>query len=213
MLKAVIFDWDGTLAKNMKQHYLAFKRVLEKHEGMRISSMDIYLREGGGARDIIKALVPGITDSRLDEYVEEKEQIYRKLSKNIKILPEGKKLVLKLREQKIKRGLVTGSTMKSFSAVIKNEKELFDCIVTSDETRSRKPSPEPYLKCLKKLKVKSEEAVVIENAPLGIESAKRAKMKCIAITSTLPKKYLSKADFIVKSLGEAEKIVFKMMTL
>jgi len=207
MLKAVIFDWDGTLAENMRFHYLAFKEVLKKHENLSIMQRDIYLIEGRGARDIIKILVPKITRTKLAKLVEEKEKIYRELSKDIKILPEGRELILKLRRQKLKTGLVTGSTRRSFLSVVKNDKSLFDCIITSDETRRRKPSPAPYRKCLKILGVKPEEAVVVENAPLGIESAKKAGVKCIAIEATLPKKYLRSADFVVKNLKEAGKVI------
>jgi beta-phosphoglucomutase len=66
-----------------------------------------------------------------------------------------------------------------------------------------KPHPEPYLKAAKALGVKPSECAVIENAPYGVASAKKAGMFCIAITSSLPKEYLKRADVVVDSLAEA----------
>jgi beta-phosphoglucomutase len=70
-----------------------------------------------------------------------------------------------------------------------------------------KPHPEPYIKCAKLLGLKPSECVVIENAPFGIESAKKAGMFCIALTTSLPKAYLRKADIIADNLIDIAGII------
>ena len=72
-----------------------------------------------------------------------------------------------------------------------------------------KPSPEPYLKAAEKLVIIPRECLVVENAPLGIESAKNAGMTCIAVASTLEKQYLEGADKIVDCIIEINAILEK----
>ncbi len=86
---------------------------------------------------------------------------------------------------------------------------MFNVTVTGNEIKKGKPHPEPFLKALRLLKVSSGQALVIENAPFGVEAAKRANLFCIALETSLPKKYLSRADFIFKSFAQLkEKIYF-----
>ena len=70
-----------------------------------------------------------------------------------------------------------------------------------------KPHPEPYLKCAKSIGLKPFQCVVIENAPFGIESAKKAGMFCIALTTSLPKAYLKEADIVADNLSDIAGII------
>ena len=79
----------------------------------------------------------------------------------------------------------------------------FDVIMTVDDVKNAKPNPEIFLKIIKKLKTKRSEALVIEDSIAGIEAAKRAGIKVIALTNSFPKSRLKKADLIVDS---AEKL-------
>ncbi len=85
---------------------------------------------------------------------------------------------------------------------------LFDITVTGDEVKNGKPAPEPFLKALRKLKIEPWEAVVIENAPFGIQSAKKAGLFCIAIETSLPRKFLRKADITMGTFSDVEKYFF-----
>jgi beta-phosphoglucomutase-like phosphatase (HAD superfamily) len=73
------------------------------------------------------------------------------------------------------------------------------CFCDGDEVRHGKPHPEPYLRALKKMRIGSEDAIVIENAPFGIRSAKKAGLACIALETSLCRAYLKSADFIFSS--------------
>ena len=72
-----------------------------------------------------------------------------------------------------------------------------------------KPHPEPYLKAAEALSLKPAQCLVVENAPFGIESAKRAGMFCVAVATSLPKEYLKGADTVVDELSQITGIIEK----
>jgi beta-phosphoglucomutase len=90
---------------------------------------------------------------------------------------------------------------------------LFDYAVTGDHVKRGKPHPDPYLKAAKGLGLRPRECIVVENAPLGIESAKRAGMFCVALTTSLPREYLKRADVVVDSLEDITGIIDKSCRL
>jgi len=78
----------------------------------------------------------------------------------------------------------------------------FDVIVTGDEMVRGKPYPDPYIKALEKLNITKKDCIVVENSPLGIESANKAGIYCIAVTSTLKSEYLQHANLVLKNHNE-----------
>ncbi len=85
--------------------------------------------------------------------------------------------------------------------------KLFDVIVAGNNVKKGKPHPEPYLKAAKLLNLKIDECVVVENAPYGIESAKCAGMYCIAISTSLPREFLTRADVVIDDIGKISSLV------
>ena len=96
---------------------------------------------------------------------------------------------------------------KSYTDCYKN---YFEIIITGSDVKKGKPNPEPYLKAIDKLGCKTDNIIVIENAPLGIKSAKKSKLQTFALTTTLDKKYLAEADKIFSS---HEKLIEHIKTL
>lgn len=104
-----------------------------------------------------------------------------------------------------KLALVTGTSRHEAKKLL--PKELWDCFdvtVCGSDVQNGKPHPEPYLKALTKLKVLPKEALVFENAPFGIRSAKAAGLSCIALETSLPASYLTGADAVFSSFKEIE---------
>jgi beta-phosphoglucomutase len=106
--------------------------------------------------------------------------------------------------------LVTGTSRHEAQKLL--PKDLWDCFdvtVCGCDVQNGKPHPEPYIKALTKLDVKPEEAVVFENAPFGIRSAKAAGLYCLALETSLPASYLTGADAIFHSFKAiASKVKF-----
>jgi beta-phosphoglucomutase-like phosphatase (HAD superfamily) len=76
----------------------------------------------------------------------------------------------------------------------------FEVVITGDAVENAKPHPECYLSAAGILSVPPRQCLAVENSPLGIESAKRARMHCIAVCSTLERKHLGNADFVVDDI-------------
>jgi len=91
-----------------------------------------------------------------------------------------------------------------FSGVFKNA-------VTIDDVENGKPHPEPFIKGAEMLELDPKECIVVENAPLGITSAKRAGCLVITVKTTLTEKYLAEADFICDTFQEVEKKLFSVL--
>jgi HAD superfamily hydrolase (TIGR01509 family) len=98
----------------------------------------------------------------------------------------------------VKLGIVTGASAERLAKTVPDDfLAKFGSIVSGDKVQDPKPSPEPYILASRDLNISPSSCLVVENAPLGIESAKRAGMDCVAVCSTLDKRYLSGADFII----------------
>jgi beta-phosphoglucomutase-like phosphatase (HAD superfamily) len=92
----------------------------------------------------------------------------------------------------------------------KGVKAYFNVVVTVDEVLETKPNPEIFLKCAASLKCHPEACVVLEDSVFGVEAAKKAKMKCIALPTgayAIQELETQKPDLIVDSLREKEKIL------
>ena len=211
MIKAVIFDYDGTLVDNMHFHFESFSKALAGLK--KIEERDIFLLEGGKLFPITSALVSGLnlTEHEIQNIIDRKHEIYEKSVKGLRIRPEALKLIRKLMRLKYRIGLATGSPRSILEMNVTPEDfSLFDHVTTGDETDKPKPDPEPYLKCAAGLGVKPEECIAIDNAPLGVESAKSAGMICIALTSTVGKEDLKRADFVVDAFSDIEEIIRRL---
>ncbi|MHA1285619.1 MAG: HAD family hydrolase, partial [Promethearchaeota archaeon] len=80
-------------------------------------------------------------------------------------------------------------------------KDLFDVIITAADVDKSKPHPDVFLKVSEKLNISPDKCIVIEDAPVGIEAARRAGMRSIALTTTHDYKELIDADLVVKDLS------------
>ena len=108
-----------------------------------------------------------------------------------------------LKNLNLKLAIVTGANKEFAEKILNNYfSNIFDIIITGNDVKNGKPSPEPYLKATKKLNIKANNLIVIENAPLGIQSAKSAGLNVLAIETTLKKENLKLADKIFKNHKE-----------
>ncbi len=182
-IKAIILDIDGVLLDSTKQ-LIKFHKMVAKLLGLRIpEDREFSVLWGRPIEDFLKTLWP---DADINEYRRVAREIFDK--EVIKFPPiKGAKITLdKLKELGLKLGIVTGRRKKY---TIKHMKEagfdlnMFDVVISSEDTKKHKPRPEPILHACKLLKIKPEEAVYVGDSLLDYQSAKRANVKFIAVLS------------------------------
>jgi beta-phosphoglucomutase len=206
---AVLFDLDGVLIDSMRFHVQAWLEVF-KSCGVILDPREILLREGekAGTTALLLAQKYGLnwTQSDLDAKVRAKREIYqRQAPRNMR--PIARQLVEFCRGTGLKTAIVTGSVRANLQAVLSDQElKLFNVIVTAEEVKQGKPDPEPYLRAADLLQIPSHSCLVIENAPLGIRSAKAAGMTCVAIETTLSREDLEEADRVISDLDQLEEL-------
>lgn len=197
-VKAVLFDYDGVIADTMADNCRAWKRAFADF-GATITDKEYYMLEGMSPAAIAKELgtQKGLFEHVIVQIPGKKAQNYR-AHNSFRIYPGIPELLKKLKEQDMKLALVSGASRHRIEEMTSKELlSLFDVVVYAEDVRHPKPNPEPYQKALNLLHIAPDEAVVIENAPLGIQSAKAAGCFCIAVETTLPRDMLTDADKVI----------------
>lgn len=202
MLKAVIFDMDGVLVDSMPYHADAWIIVFGEL-GIHIRRQDIYDIEGSNHEGIIRLVfekagrTPELEDFK--ELARKKREIFSRIKNKVGVF-EGIYECLNFLKKRCLLGVVSGSDKGAVMEFIERFfPDTFDAVVTGNDVKKGKPSPEPYLKVVEMLKVRKDECIVIENAPLGVESAKRAGLYCIAIPTYVEAQRLKGADVVLEN--------------
>jgi len=190
----------------MEKHYQAWRKAFLLHN-IDLKEDEYYPLEGSKLLEIAKKiLIDNDQSPSLASDILKKKEYYYSKSFKVSFYKDVIKIIDYLKDF-YSLGIVTATKTKTFQTTIpKDFMKKFNIIVTGDQTRNGKPSPDPYLLAAKKLNKKFSNCIVVENAPLGVLSAKNAGMFCIAISSTVPKIYLSKADIIINKFNEILKL-------
>ena len=188
-LKSVLFDMDGVLFDSMPYHAEAWHKTMKAH-GLKLSREEAYMHEGRTGAGTINIVCQ--RQLGRDATQEEIESIY--LEKSIEFnkhpqaerMPGAWELLQKIKAEGIIPTVVTGSGQASLLDRLEhNFPGMFrqELMVTAFDVKYGKPNPEPYLMALKKGGLKADEAVVVENAPLGVEAGHKAGIFTIAVNT------------------------------
>lgn len=188
-LKSVLFDMDGVLFDSMPYHAEAWHKTMKAH-WMNLSREEAYMHEGRTGAGTINIVCQ--RQLGRDATQEEIESIY--LEKSIEFnkhpqaerMPGAWELLQKIKAEGIIPTVVTGSGQASLLDRLEhNFPGMFrqELMVTAFDVKYGKPNPEPYLMALEKGGLKPNEAIVIENAPLGVEAGHKAGIFTIAVNT------------------------------
>lgn len=202
-LEAVIWDMDGVIADTGRYHFQAWQDVFWKR-GIEFT-IDEFNNHFGQRNDTIiqYAFKGNISPEELDKVAQKKEANYReRVTANVKALPGAVRLIKSLRQCGIKMAIASSAPPENIRLILGKLRieKYFNAIVWGREVTEGKPSPQAFLLAAKKLNVVPESCVVIEDAMAGVAAAKRAGMKCVAVTNTSPGEKLSEADIVIDSL-------------
>ncbi|MDE6811116.1 MAG: HAD-IA family hydrolase [Muribaculaceae bacterium] len=211
-IKAALIDMDGVLYDSMKYHTLAWYKTISGL-GISCSRDEFYLYEGMTGPETINLVYrrqygKDCDEEQIKRIYTHKSNLFRELGKREK-MPGADILLEKLKTAGVRCILVTGSSQTSLlDSIILDYPGFFNIgeRVTGLDVMKGKPDPEPYLRGLELAGVNPDEAIVIENAPLGIRSGKAAGIFTVAITTgPIPRSAFEKegADIIFSSMKEA----------
>ena len=208
--KAVLFDMDGVLYDSMPNHAVAWQESMAKF-GLSMSAEDAYATEGQRGIDTIRQMVKqqqgrDISEQEAQTMYDEKSNIFH-LMPEAPMMPGAHELMAQIQGMGMTICVVTGSGQKPLIKRLKRDYGDFldeKHIVTAYDVTRGKPHPEPYLKGLEKCGgLNPWEAVVVENAPLGVEAAVNARIFTICVnTGHLPVELFEerRADLIFESM-------------
>lgn len=188
-LKAVLFDMDGVLFDSMPYHSEAWHTVMKSH-GLTLSREEAYMHEGRTGASTINIVFQRELGREATQ--EEIESIYQEKSVLFNSYPEAKRmpgaweLLQKVKKDGLIPMVVTGSGQLSLLERLEhNYPGMFrkELMVTAFDVKYGKPNPEPYLMALKKGGLEADEAIVVENAPLGVEAGHNAGIFTIAVNT------------------------------
>lgn len=204
--RGVIFDMDGVLVDSGWAHRQAWFDLAHQ-EGLEMSD-EFFTSTFGMQNDtILPMLRSDISRTDLDRLSDWKEQRYRDLVESVPKAAEGVLPLLADLKANGFRLAIGSSAPKANLDVFWVPLRLGDFIevsVTKEEVIEGKPAPETFLKAAAKLSVAPDRCVVVEDAVHGVQAAKAAGMRVVAVTTTRNREELSLADRIVDSLAELD---------
>jgi beta-phosphoglucomutase len=215
MLRAVIFDFDGVITDSEILHLRAFNQSLVPY-GVEISTKDYYTNYLGFSDfDCYKALIDNdrlkIDKQQIEGIIKKKSKIFEELTRTEGRTIDGVHEFLQmLEDNNIPMSICSGSLLTEIEVMLEGSglRRYFAEIVSAEQVKKGKPSPEGFLLSLKKLNQKShspiaaKECIVIEDSYWGLQAARDAGMHTIAITNSYDAEQLSLAEKIVSHLNE-----------
>ncbi len=201
MLKSIIFDMDGVLVDSMTYHAEAWIQV-SSELGVNVTPADIYEIEGANHRVGLQWLFEkaggNIGTEMYDGIMQRKAEIFASIAD---VRPyDGMVDCLASLRKNYKLAVVTGSEKATVESIMYSFfPDIFDVVVSGEDVHFGKPYPEPYLKAVEMLGIEKNECFVVENAPMGVEAAKKAGLYCVGVPTYVSTDKLSEADVVLEN--------------
>ncbi len=208
--KGIIFDMDGVLVDAMPFHCKAIQTAARQEVNIDVAQRDVYLLEGMPGEDMVRELLrhkrytgkieelsdddSGKLESIAHRIHERKKKVFQQINASAPI-NGARELVYSMG---CKKALVSGAAKQEVDSIINKYfgKDIFDVVVSGEDLEEGKPSPDPFRTALTKMGLTESEAIVVENAPLGVKAANNAKIRCIVTLNNTPLKLSDFEDLI-----------------
>ena len=213
-LQAVFFDFDGVIADSEPLHLRAYQAVLQA-DGIDLNKSDYYARYLGYddvglfealARDRGIALTP----EKIDEWVAAKSRIVEEMLSSGSVLFPGSAACVKALAERVPLAVASGALAPEIEIVLEHAglRDYFAAIASASDGVRGKPAPDLYLLAMAKLRERLTHAfdpaacIAIEDSQWGLQAARSAGLRCIAVTHTYPAADLAMADLVVDKLSD-----------
>ncbi|PYR93222.1 MAG: HAD family phosphatase [Acidobacteria bacterium] len=208
-VQAIVFDFDGVLADSEPLHLRSYQEIFEPH-GVKLDTKtycDRYLGfdDEGAFRQIIDDNGLMLGDEEIELLLREKSRRFEALVSGVNVLYPGAAACARALSAVWPVGVASGALRHEIELMLRGAALLdtFTFIVAAGETDRTKPAPDPYLRAAELHGVPPAACVAIEDSHWGLESARTAGMRTIAITHTYPREKLTgDADLVVDTLEE-----------
>ena len=222
-LRAVLFDMDGVIYNSMPAHEQSWQETM-KEWNLKTEPNEFFIQEGRPAQfttNLIfqRNLKRDATEEEIERLYKRKTELFFKYDSG-ELISGIKETIKIVKDKGLIPILVTGSGQTGLWERLNGDlPDVFtpETMITAFDVEIGKPHPEPYLMGLEKAgNLKPNQALVIENAPLGVESAHKANIFTIAVnTGPLPDNVLldSGADLLMDSIDDLNSVLPKLLEM
>ena len=205
-IQAFIFDMDGTLVDNADFHTQAWAELLNEI-GIRIEPVDLHrLNAGKTNAETLRALLgDGLTESELKDLSRRKESLYREAYRpHLQAVPGLYSFLFQARSLSVSMAVASSADEQNIAMILDGLgiRDYFTAVVGAEDIQNSKPHPEMFLTAARRLGIIPQECLVFEDSPAGIESARRAGMKTVVLTTFLNPKELTGVSGILQAVPD-----------
>lgn len=207
-IHAIVLDFDGVIADTERLHFAAFRDVFAAR-GWTLEEaayFDRYLGcdDYGLVRDFARDNDLALSPADAETLVSAKGDLFGQHLSSSDVLFPGAAEAIRQLEARYPLGIASGALHHEIVAILSRAGllERFRVIVAADDVSATKPAPEPYLTAADRLGVDPTRCLAVEDSAPGLQAARTAGMRTIALTTTSPAAALNGADRIVAGLHE-----------
>jgi beta-phosphoglucomutase len=200
----IIFDMDGVLVDSYRAHLRSWC-LLAEEMGAKITEAQFASSFGRTSREIIRDHFKLTDSAKIQRLDDRKEAIYRDLIReHVPEMPGAVAAVRALHAAGFVLGVGSSGPPENVALVCDRLglRPMLAAIVTAEDVQRGKPDPQVFLLTAERMAVLATYCIVVEDAPVGIEAARRAGMHSIALVGTHPAAALSAADAVVQHLDK-----------
>ncbi len=213
VIGGVLWDLDGTLVDSAGYHWLAWRDTLAA-AGRVVTPEDFADTFGKRNDEILHELFgEQLAPAWIEQVSRSKEQAYRRMvrERGIVALPGAIAWLERLRRRGWRQALASSAPRPNIDVVFEalGLARHLDAVVSADEVGSGKPDPAIFLSGARRLGLAPARCVVVEDAPAGLEAARRAGMRSIGVLSTHHARLA--ADCVVPSLEALPEDAFERL--